>query len=198
VERGTAGFRAELIEGKLSLRAANTSRLFFDQCRLPHGALLPGTQGLKSAFECLNQARYGIAWGVLGAAMACFDEARRYALARRQFGKPIAAFQLVQRKLALMLTQLTTSQLLAYRLGQLMSEGLATYAQISMAKRHNVAAALEIAHAARDILGGVGILGQYQCFRHLANLESVKTYEGTDDMHLLVLGRDITGISAFA
>jgi glutaryl-CoA dehydrogenase len=198
VEKGMPGFSAELIEGKLSLRAANTSRLQFDNCVLPSQSLLPLSRGLKSPLQCLNHARFGIAWGVLGAAMACFDEAREYAGRRIQFNKPIASFQLVQRKLALMATELTKAQLLAWRLAQLKDAGHATFVQISMAKRNNVAAALDIARTARDILGGVGILGEHQCFRHLCNLESVKTYEGTDDMHLLILGEDITGISAFA
>jgi glutaryl-CoA dehydrogenase len=197
VEKGTPGFSAELIEGKLSLRAANTSRLEFTDCKIPADSLLPASQGLKSPLQCLNHARYGIAWGVLGAAMACFEEAREYAARRIQFGKPIAAFQLVQRKLALMATELTKAQLLAWRLAQLKDAGKASFVQISMAKRNNVAAALEIARTTRDILGGVGILGKHQCFRHLCNLESVKTYEGTDDMHLLILGEKITAISAF-
>jgi glutaryl-CoA dehydrogenase len=197
VEKGTPGFSAELIEGKLSLRAANTSRLAFTNCAIPAGNLLPASQGLKSPLQCLNHARYGIAWGVLGAAMACFDEARTYAARRVQFGKPIASFQLVQRKLALMATELTMAQLLAWRLAQLKDAGKATFVQISMAKRNNVATALDIARTSRDILGGVGILGEHHCFRHMCNLESVKTYEGTDDMHLLILGEKITGISAF-
>jgi glutaryl-CoA dehydrogenase len=197
VEKGTPGFSAELIEGKLSLRAANTSRLVLTDCKIPADSLLPMSQGLKSPLQCLNHARYGIAWGVLGAAMACFEEAREHAARRIQFGKPIAAFQLVQRKLALMATELTKAQLLAWRLAQLKDLGKATFVQISMAKRNNVAAALEIARTTRDILGGVGILDEHQCFRHLCNLESVKTYEGTDDMHLLILGEKITGISAF-
>jgi glutaryl-CoA dehydrogenase len=197
VEAETPGFTAELIEGKLSLRAANTSRLAFTNCLLPADSLLPGSKGLKSPLQCLNHARYGISWGVLGAAMACYEEAREYSSRRIQFGKPIAAFQLTQRKLALMLTELTKAQLLAFRLAQLKAAGKATFVQISMAKRNNVATALEIARMTRDILGGVGILGNHQCFRHLSNLESVKTYEGTDDMHLLILGEHITGISAF-
>src|SRR5262245_12924346 len=197
VEKGTPGFSAELIEGKLSLRAANTSRLEFTDCKIPADCLLRASQGLKSPLQCLNHARYGIAWGVLGAAMACFKEARDYAARRIQFGKPIAAFQLVQRKLALMATELTKAQLLAWRLAQLKDAGKASFVQISMAKRNNVSAALDIARTTRDILGGVGILDEHQCFRHLCNLESVKTYEGTDDMHLLILGEKITGISAF-
>jgi glutaryl-CoA dehydrogenase len=198
IEKGTTGFHGELIEGKLSLRAANTSRLAFTECTVPHESLLPGSRGLKSPLLCLNHARYGIAWGVLGAAMACYEEAREYAARRIQFGKPIAGFQLVQRKLALMLTELTKAQLVAWRLAQLKAQGTATHVQISMAKRNNVAMALEIARTTRDILGGVGILDEHQCFRHLANLESVKTYEGTDDMHLLILGEAITGLPAFA
>jgi glutaryl-CoA dehydrogenase len=198
VERGTSGFSSELIEGKLSLRAANTSRLKFENCELPESALLPQSQGLRSPLQCLNHARYGIAWGVLGAATACFDEARTYARGRVQFGKPIAAFQLVQRKLALMATELTKAQLLAFRLAQLKQAGRASFVQISIAKRNNVECALQIARTTRDILGGVGILGEHQCFRHMCNLESVLTYEGTDDMHLLILGEDLTGIAAFA
>jgi glutaryl-CoA dehydrogenase len=197
VEKGTGGFSAELIEGKLSLRAANTSRLLFANCTIPAACLLSGSKGLRSPLQCLNHARYGIAWGVIGAAMACYEEARDYAGRRIQFGKPLAAFQLVQRKLALMLTELTKAQLLAWRLAQLKAAGKATFSQISMAKRNNVDAALEIARTTRDILGGVGILDKHQCFRHMANLESVKTYEGTEDMHLLILGEQITGISAF-
>jgi glutaryl-CoA dehydrogenase len=197
VDRGTPGFSAELIEGKLSLRAANTSRLAFTNCVIAADRLLPASRGLKSPLQCLNHARYGIAWGVLGAAMACFEEARQYAARRIQFGKPIAAFQLVQRKLALMATELTKAQLLAWRLAQLEEAGKATFVQISMAKRNNVAMALEIARTTRDILGGIGIVDEHQCFRHLCNLESVKTYEGTDDMHLLILGEHITGIAAF-
>jgi glutaryl-CoA dehydrogenase len=197
VEKGTTGFRSELIEGKLSLRAANTSRLAFANCVVPAESLLPASRGLKSPLMCLNHARYGIAWGVLGAAMACYEEAREYAARRIQFGKPIAGFQLVQRKLALMLTELTKAQLVAWRLAQLKAQGVATHVQISMAKRNNVAMALEIARTARDILGGVGILDEHQCFRHMANLESVKTYEGTEDMHLLIMGEAITGLSAF-
>jgi glutaryl-CoA dehydrogenase len=198
VEKGTPGLRADVIEGKLSLRAAVTCRLYFENCRLPHSALLPKSGGLKSPLMCLNHARYGIAWGAIGAAMACFDEAREYALKRIQFGKPIAAFQLTQRKLAIMLSELTKAQLVAFRLAQLKDSGKATPAQISLAKRNNVAAAIEIARTARDILGGVGILDDYQSLRHMCNLESVKTYEGTDDMHLLILGEKITGIPAFA
>jgi glutaryl-CoA dehydrogenase len=197
VEKGTKGFASELIEGKLSLRAALTAKLSFSDCALGPDSILPNSAGLKSALQCLNHARYGIAWGAVGSAMACFDEARRHAAERVQFGKPIASFQLTQRKLALMLTELTKAQLLAFRLAQLKDAGKATPAQISMAKRNNVAVAIEVARTARDILGGVGILDEHQCFRHMCNLESVKTYEGTDDMHLLILGEAITGIPAF-
>ena len=197
VEKGISGFRRELIEGKMSLRVSPTGKLIFQNCRLPPSALLPESTGLRSALMCLNHARYGIAWGAVGSAMACYEEARQYAGRRVQFGKPIAAFQLTQRKLALMLSELTKAQLLALRLGQLKDAGKASPAQISLAKRNNVAAAIEIARLTRDILGGVGILDQHQCFRHLCNLESVKTYEGTDDMHLLILGEEITGIPAF-
>jgi len=198
VERGTPGFHPTLIEQKLSMRAALTCRIEFADCQVPHEALLPASNGLKSPLLCLNHARYGIAWGVLGAAAACYDEARQHALRRIQFGRPLAAFQLVQRKLALMATELTKAQLLAFRLAQLKTHGHATHVQISMAKRNNVATALEIARTARELLGGIGILGEHQSFRHMNNLESVKTYEGTDDMHLLILGEHLTGIPAFA
>lgn len=198
IEKGTPGFTACDMEGKLSMRAAITSRLAFDHCQLPAQALLPGTQGLKSPLECLNHARYGIAWGTLGAAMACFEEARQYAAERIQFGRPIASFQLVQARLAEMLTELTKAQLLACRLAQLKDAGTATPAQISMAKMNNVDMALTIARTCRDILGGVGILDDFQCFRHLCNLESVRTYEGTHDIHRLALGQAITGIAAYS
>ena len=198
VERGAPGFSASDIEGKLSLRAAITSRLEFQRCELPTDALLPKSAGLKSPLGCLNHARYGIAWGAIGAAMACYDEARRYALTRVQFGRPIGGFQLVQRKLAEMLTELTKAQLLAFRLAQLKQSGTLTHQQISMAKMNNVAMALDIARTARDILGAVGILDDHVCFRHMCNLESVRTYEGTHDIHLLALGQHITGMAAFA
>ena len=197
VEKGTPGFKATLMEGKLSLRAALTAELRFEDCPLPTSAVLPGSRGLRSPLECLNHARYGIAWGALGAAMACYDEARQYAGQREQFGRPIAALQLVQAKLARMLTEITKAQLLALRLAQLKDAGKAKHYHISMAKMNNVEIALDAARAARDILGGVGILDSHHCFRHMCNLESVKTYEGTHDIHLLVLGQHITGISAF-
>jgi glutaryl-CoA dehydrogenase len=198
VEKGTPGFTSSLIEGKLSLRAALTAELRFDDCAIPESALLPRSDGVKSPLLCLNQARYGISWGALGAAMGCYDEARQYAKNRVQFDRPIGGFQLVQAKLARMLTEITKAQLLAFRLAQLKDAGTARHYQISMAKMNNVEIALDAARTARDILGGVGILDQHQCFRHMCNLESVKTYEGTHDVHLLVLGEQITGMSAFA
>jgi glutaryl-CoA dehydrogenase len=198
VEKGMPGFRATLIDGKLSLRATLTAELTFENCELPANALLPESAGLKSPLSCLNHARYGIAWGAIGAAMACYDEARQYAKCRIQFDRPIGGFQLVQAKLARMLTEITKAQLLALRLAQLKDAGVAQHYHISMAKMNNVEIALEAARTARDILGGVGILDQHQCFRHMCNLESVKTYEGTHDIHLLVLGEHITGLPAFA
>ena len=198
VEKGAPGFTASLIEGKLSLRAALTAELQFNDCAIPETALLPESSGVKSPLLCLNQARYGIAWGVIGAAMACYDEARQYAMSRIQFDRPIGGFQLVQAKLARMLTEITKAQLLAFRLAQLKDAGAAKHYHISMAKMNNVEIALEAARTARDILGGVGILDEHQCFRHMCNLESVKTYEGTHDVHLLVLGERITGMTAFA
>ena len=197
VEKGTPGFQATLMEGKLSLRAALTAELSFDNCQLSAEALLPKSKGLRSPLSCLNHARYGIAWGTVGAAMACYDEARRYTLGRVQFDRPIASFQLVQAKLARMLTEITKAQLLAFRLAQLKDAGAARPYHISMAKLNNVEIALDAARTARDILGGVGILDEYQSFRHMCNLESVKTYEGTQDIHLLILGQHITAIAAF-
>jgi len=198
VEKGTPGFTSILIEGKLSLRAALTAELKFDDCAIPADALLPKSGGIKSPLLCLNQARYGIAWGVIGAAMACYDEARQYAMSRVQFDRPIGGFQLVQAKLAQMLTEITKAQLLAHRLAQLKDVGTVKHFHISMAKMNNVEIALDAARTARDILGGVGILDEHQCFRHMCNLESVKTYEGTHDVHLLILGEQITGMAAFA
>ena len=199
VEKGQPGFRAEVIEGKMSLRAAYTCRMFFDNVALREDQILPNSKGLKSALSCLNHARYGIAWGAIGAGIACFEEARDYAMQRVQFNdRAIASHQLVQRKLAIMLTELTKAQLVAQRLAQLKDAGTATPAQISLAKRNNIATAIEIARTTRDLLGGVGILDRYSCFRHMNNLESVKTYEGTEDMHLLIMGQAITGIPAFA
>lgn len=198
VEKGTPGFSSAVIEGKLSLRAALTAELRFDDCAVPANALLSQSNGVKSPLLCLNQARYGIAWGVIGAAMACYDEARQYAMSRVQFDRPIGGFQLVQAKLARMLTEITKAQLLAFRLAQLKDAGTVRHYHISMAKMNNVEMALDAARVTRDVLGGVGILDQHQCFRHMCNLESVKTYEGTHDVHLLILGEQITGMSAFA
>ena len=198
VERGTPGFHASVIEGKYSLRIGITCRLTFDRCRVPADSLLPGTNGLKSPLQCLNHARYGIAWGVLGAAQACFEEAREHVLQRQQFGRPLASFQLVQRKLALMATEITSAQLVAHRLAELKDAGMATFVQISLAKRNNVGVALNVARTAREMLGGVGILDEHVSFRHLCNLESVLTYEGTEEMHLLILGEHLTNIPAFA
>lgn len=198
VEKGTPGFASRDYHNKHSLRASVTSELSFDDCRIPESNRLPGGQSLKNALACLNQARYGIAWGVIGSAMTCFDTARRWSLERRQFaGKPIASHQLIQNKLAHMLTEITKAQLLAFRLGQLRDAGELRHDQISMAKRNNVAMALEVARMARDILGANGIVSDYPVFRHMANLESVSTYEGTHDIHALILGESITGISAF-
>ena len=175
-----------------------TASLKFDDCAIPASALLPQSGGLKSPLLCLNHARYGITWGVIGAAMACYDEARQYAMRRVQFGRPIGGFQLVQAKLVRMLADITKAQLLAHRLAQLQEAGTARHYHISMAKMNNVEIALDAARTARDILGAVGILDEHQCFRHMCNLESVKTYEGTHDIHLLVLGEQITGMPAFA
>ncbi|MFQ5930266.1 MAG: acyl-CoA dehydrogenase family protein [Acidobacteriota bacterium] len=198
VEKGTEGFKSKDYHNKHSLRASVTSELVFDNCPIPQSNLLPKAQGLKSALLCLNQARYGIAWGAIGSAMACYHTARRWALERKQFSdKPIASHQLVQNKLVHILTEITKAQLLAHRLGRLKDEGKVRPDQISMAKRNNVAMALEVARMARDILGANGILSEYPIFRHMANLESVYTYEGTHDIHTLILGQSITGIPAF-
>lgn len=197
VERGMEGFSTPTTHNKWSLRASCTGELVFDNVKVPKENLLPNKSGLGAPLGCLDSARYGIAWGVIGAAMDCYETARRYANERIQFGKPIASFQLVQKKLAEMLTEITKAQLLALRLGQLKNAGKATTAQISMAKRNNVAMALEIARESRQILGGMGITGEYPIMRHSMNLESVITYEGTHDIHLLILGKEITGIAAF-
>lgn len=197
VERGFEGFSTPETHQKWSLRASCTGELVFDNVRVPKENLLPGKSGLGAPLLCLDSARYGIAWGAIGAAMDCYDSARRYAAERIQFEKPIASFQLVQKKLAEMLTEITKAQLLAWRLGKLKDEGKATSAQISLAKRNNVAMALEIAREARQIHGGMGITGEYPIMRHMMNLESVITYEGTHDIHLLILGNEITGIAAF-
>ncbi len=198
VEKGVPGFEARDYHNKHSLRASVTSELFLDDCAVPAENLLPGTDGLKHALKCLTQARYGIAWGALGSAMACFDVAVRWAGERKQFAdKPIASHQLVQAKLADMLTEITKGQLLALRLGQLKDEGRLRFDQVSMGKRNNVAMALAVARTARDVLGANGILSDYPVFRHMANLESVLTYEGTHDIHALILGQSVTGIPAF-
>jgi glutaryl-CoA dehydrogenase len=191
------GFSTPEMHGKLSLRASATGELVFENVRVPKSNILPGRTGLGAPLSCLDSARFGIAWGALGAAMDCYDQAVRYSKERIQFGHPIGAFQLIQKKLAEMLTEITKAQLLTYRLGQLRNEGKASSAQISMAKRNNVEIALNIAREARQIHGGMGITSEYSMMRHMANLESVITYEGTHDIHLLITGMDITGISAF-
>ena len=197
VERGMEGFTTPETHNKWSLRASTTGELVFDNVKVPKENLLEGKSGLGAPMMCLDSARYGIAWGAIGAAMDCYDSARRYSLERHQFGKPIGSFQLIQKKLSEMLTEITKSQLLNYRLGQLFEEGKATTAQISMAKRNAVEVALNIAREARQIHGGMGITGEYPIMRHMANLESVVTYEGTHDIHLLITGMDVTGIPAF-
>jgi glutaryl-CoA dehydrogenase len=197
VEKGTDGFSAPEMKGKHSLRASVTSELVFDDVHIPKANRLPGGTGLKLPLSCLSQARYGIAWGAIGAAMACYDAALEYAKSRIQFAKPIAAFQLTQEKLVHMVTEITKAQLLCLQLGRLKDAGKARFQQISMAKRNNVYHALAIAREARSILGANGILDEYPVMRHAANLESVISYEGTHEMHTLIVGEDITGISAF-
>ncbi len=197
VPTDSPGFSAKDQKGKLSLRASDTSELVLQDVKVGKDALLPGSQGLKSPLSCLTQARYGIAWGAVGAAMACYDEALRYAKQRVMFKKPIAAFQLQQQRLAEMLSEITKAQLLVLQLGRLKDRGKATPQQVSLAKRNNVNMACDIAREARRLLGANGILVEYTAMRHLANLESVYTYEGTHDMHTLILGEAITGISAF-
>jgi glutaryl-CoA dehydrogenase len=197
VERGMEGFSTPETHGKWSLRASTTGELVFDNVKVPKENLLEGKSGLGAPMKCLDSARFGIAWGAIGAAMDCYDSAKRYSLERIQFGKPIASFQLTQKKLSEMLTEITKSQLLNYRLAQLMDEGKASTPQISLAKRNAVEVALNIAREARQIHGGMGITGDYPMMRHMANLESVITYEGTHDIHLLILGKEITGIPAF-
>ncbi len=197
VERGMQGFSTPETHNKWSLRASSTGELIFQDVKVPKENLLPNKSGLGAPLGCLDSARYGIAWGAIGAAMDCYDTALRYAKERVQFGKPIGAFQLQQKKLAEMITEITKAQLLALRLGQLKNENRATSAQISMAKRNNVDMAIKIAREARQILGGMGITGEYSIMRHSMNLESVITYEGTHDIHLLITGLDITGLNAF-
>jgi len=197
VERGMEGFSTPETHNKWSLRASATGELVFDNVKVPKENLLPNVTGLKGPLGCLNQARYGIAWGAIGAAMDCYDTALQYAKQRKQFGKPIAAFQLQQKKLAEMITEITKAQLLVWRLATLKNENRATPAQISMSKRNSVDMAINIAREARQILGGMGITGEYPIMRHMMNLESVITYEGTHDIHLLITGMDITGMEAF-
>ena len=197
VERGMEGFSTPTTHNKWSLRASATGELIFDNVKVPKENLLPNKSGLGAPLMCLDSARFGIACGAIGAAMDCYDTALRYAKEREQFGKPIGSFQLQQKKLAEMITEITKAQLLAWRLGSLRNEGKATSAQISMAKRNNVEMALKIAREARQILGGMGITGEYSIMRHMMNLESVVTYEGTHDIHLLITGMDVTGLNAF-
>lgn len=197
VEKGMKGFSAPEIHGKWSLRASITGELVFEDVRVPKKNQLPGVIGLKGPLSCLSKARYGIAWGVIGAALDCYDSALRYSQERIQFGKPIGAFQLTQKKLAEMITEITKAQLLAWRLGILANDGKASPAQISMAKRNNVHMALEVAREARQIHGGMGITQEYSCMRHMMNLETVLTYEGTHDIHLLITGHDVTGLEAY-
>ena len=196
VESGAPGFSAHDIKGKFSLRASITSELVLEDVRVPASALLPGAEGLAGPFSCLNQARYGIVWGALGAARTCYLTALRYAQERRQFDRPIAGYQLVQQKLVHMLSEITKGQLLAWRLGQLKDAGTMRPEQVSLAKRNNAGVALDIARLARDILGANGIVNEYPVIRHMMNLETVNTYEGTYDMHTLIIGRDITGLDA--
>ncbi|UCD48049.1 MAG: acyl-CoA dehydrogenase family protein [Deltaproteobacteria bacterium] len=196
VEKGTPGFSAPEIHSKLSLRASITSELVLEDVRVPAESLLPGAEGLKGPLLCLTQARYGIAWGAVGSAMACFREALAYTQERKMFGRPVASFQLTQAKLADMVTQITMGQLLALQLGRLKDAGTMRPQQVSLAKRTNVRMALEIARTARGMLGANGISDEYQVMRHMCNLESVDTYEGTYEIHTLVLGKDVTGIDA--
>lgn len=197
VEQGMEGFTAPEIKGKWSLRASITGELVFEDVRVPKENLLPNVKGLRGPLSCLSKARYGIAWGAVGAALDCYDAALRYSLERQQFGKPIGQFQLTQKKLAEMITEITKAQLLAWRLGALADQGKVSPAQISMAKRNNVKMALDVAREARQIHGGMGITSEYPIMRHMMNLETVLTYEGTHDIHLLITGYDVTGLNAF-
>jgi glutaryl-CoA dehydrogenase len=198
VEKGTPGFTTSEIHGKLSMRASVTSSLSLSDCRVPASAMLPGAQGLKAPLSCLSQARYGIGWGVLGAAMDCYETARQYSIVRKQFdGRPIASHQLVQEKLAWMITEITKAQLLAIQAGRVKDQGKIDPAHISMLKRNNVAMALECARLSRDLLGANGIMDEYPIMRHMCNLETVKTYEGTDHIHTLVIGERVTGVAAY-
>lgn len=197
LERGMEGFSTPTTHGKWSLRASATGELVFDNVKVPKQNILPNVKGLKGPLSCLTKARYGIAWGTVGAAMDCYDTALRYSKERIQFDKPIGSFQLQQKKLSEMITEITKAQLLNWRLGVMMNEGKATPAQVSMAKRNGCELASDICRAARQILGGMGITGEYSVMRHMMNLESVITYEGTHDIHLLITGQDITGFNAF-
>jgi glutaryl-CoA dehydrogenase len=197
VEKDMKGFSAPVIHGKWSLRASITGELVFEDVRVPKKNVLPGVTGLKGPLSCLTKARYGIAWGAIGAALDCYDSALRYSQERVQFGKPIVAFQLTQKKLAEMITEITKAQLLAWRLGVLANAGTMTSAQVSMAKRNNVFMALTVAREARQIHGGMGITNEYPIMRHMMNLETVLTYEGTHDIHLLITGQDVTGLEAY-
>jgi glutaryl-CoA dehydrogenase len=196
VEKGTKGYTTHDIEAKWSLRASVTSELVFDDCHVPKDAILPGTRGLVSALQCLNSARYGIAWGAVGAAQACYAEAMTHAKTRLIYGKPMGRFQMVQNKLVEMVTSITSGQLMALKLGRMKEKGTYHFTQVSLAKRHNVKMALDTARVCRDILGASGITHEYSCGRHAANLESVFTYEGTHDIHMLIVGSHITGLSA--
>jgi len=198
VEKGTKGFGTNIIEGKFSLRASNTAELIFENCEIPEENLLPLSDGLKSPLKCLTQARFGIAWGAIGAAMACYNEVLNYTKTRIQFDKPIASFQIVQQKLVYMVTEITKAQLLALQMAKLQNENKIKHTHVSMAKRNNVDMALKIARIARGMLGANGISDEYNTIRHMLNLESVSTYEGTHDIHTLIIGEDITGISAFS
>ena len=197
VERGMEGFSTPATYGKWSLRASATGELVFDNVKVPRENILPKSKGLKSALSCLSKARFGIAWGSIGAAMDCYDTALRYAKEREQFNRPIGSFQLQQKKLAEMITEISKAQLLNWRVGVLMNEEKATPQQISMAKRNGCETAAKICRDARQILGGMGITGEFSVMRHMMNLESVITYEGTHDIHLLITGMDITGFNAF-
>ncbi len=198
IERGMDGFSTPKTGGKWSLRSSLTGELVFDNVKVPKENIFPNKDGLGAPLGCLDKARYGISWGAIGVALDCYDAAKKYSLERHQFDKPIASFQLIQKKLAEMLTEITKAQLLCWRLGSLMDKGKVSSAQISLAKRNNVEIALKIAREARQIHGGMGITNDYPMMRHMMNLESVITYEGTHDIHLLILGHDITGISAFS
>ncbi len=198
VERGTPGFATQEIHGKLSMRVSVTSSLTLRECRLPESTILPGAKGLKAALACLTQARYGIGWGVIGAAMDCYEAARSYSVTRKQFdGRPIASHQLVQEKLAWMITEITKAQLLALQVGRLKDQGKADAAHVSMLKRNNATVALDCARLSRDLAGANGIMEEYPAMRHMCNLETVKTYEGTDHIHALVIGERVTGIAAY-